>query len=468
MRHRQRTLVLVAVVVVVAVGAFMRIEAINDREVWGDEAFTSAVVRQPWSEMMAILREDVHPPLYYLLLKSWAWVFGVSTEALRGFSVLCGVAAIPVVFVAMRDWFKTSVWPALAASLAIAVNPFLVAYGHEARMYALFAFWVALTVLALTRSWSSENPWWRLVYGIALAAMCYTHYLGVLFAGACFVVDMLQRPRLRQIVFGYTLPAVAAVPLLYFFIVQRGYHTTLGWVPDVSFQHVITAWGIFMFGSPVGVYGVPPPNTFLWQWLQPSVVASALAIFLLATVVWLTVRKRWNPALTLLAVLSVLPPVATWALQSAGQSLFVERYLIGVSVTLTLFFVLALAKMKPAVLAACGVVYIALSVLVSPTAHESMFVPMVEQLAHYQRIPIVFTDANDFMISRHYFPDDAPIFLYDAASSSRHLSEWALFREYQLVDLPEEPHIVITTRTDLFGAYEPIGEARWLTIFMSP
>lgn len=41
---------------------------------------------QPFARMMDLLKVDVHPPLYYLLLRMWISVFGSDVMALRAMS----------------------------------------------------------------------------------------------------------------------------------------------------------------------------------------------------------------------------------------------------------------------------------------------------------------------------------------------------------------------------------------------
>ena len=62
------------------------------RSVWFDEGYSIIVLDQPFDRMMALLKVDVHPPLYYLLLRGWTGIFGPSATSMRAMSCLfCGV-----------------------------------------------------------------------------------------------------------------------------------------------------------------------------------------------------------------------------------------------------------------------------------------------------------------------------------------------------------------------------------------
>ena len=56
------------------------------RSNWFDEGYTLIVESQPFARMMDLLKVDVHPPLYYLLLRMWISVFGSDVMALRAMS----------------------------------------------------------------------------------------------------------------------------------------------------------------------------------------------------------------------------------------------------------------------------------------------------------------------------------------------------------------------------------------------
>ncbi len=54
--------------------------------------------------------QDVHPPLYYVLLKVWERVFGESLWAVRGLSVLFGAAAVLVAYAVCVEALRGLSW----------------------------------------------------------------------------------------------------------------------------------------------------------------------------------------------------------------------------------------------------------------------------------------------------------------------------------------------------------------------
>ncbi len=90
---------------------------------------------------------DHHPPLYYLLLHGWQRLLGDGAAMVRLPSALLGIAAIPVLYWAGRIFVGRRA--AMVAATLLAVSPFHVRYGQEARMYALMALLGALMLWAL-------------------------------------------------------------------------------------------------------------------------------------------------------------------------------------------------------------------------------------------------------------------------------------------------------------------------------
>ena len=86
------------VLLAIVVGAGLRGWQLDREGLWLDELFTARVVgRESWAGLRAELAGDVHPPLYFALLRVWSSVAGTSDLALRLPSVLAGVGSIALV-----------------------------------------------------------------------------------------------------------------------------------------------------------------------------------------------------------------------------------------------------------------------------------------------------------------------------------------------------------------------------------
>src|SRR5438477_9887595 len=76
-------LVLAGLGLVLAVGLTLRVHGLGTRPLSFDEAWSWRAIQFPTDEMFTRLGRDVHPPLYYCLLKGWSAALGTSAVALR-------------------------------------------------------------------------------------------------------------------------------------------------------------------------------------------------------------------------------------------------------------------------------------------------------------------------------------------------------------------------------------------------
>ena len=217
---------LALVLSVVLVGLALRFLATSP--LWLDEAQSVAIARLPLPRLFDALRSDGSPPLYYLLLHAWMEVFGNGDRAVRGLSGLFAVAALPLFHRLSRGTRAEPVTLAL-----VAVNPWLVRYGTEARPYALEVFLVLLGVLALAAVRRRPGPPRAFALAVVTGLLLLTHYWSLfLYAvvGAGLLVWVL-RTRSREA--GWSLAGLAA-----------GLAAFTPWLPSLCQQarHTGTPW----------------------------------------------------------------------------------------------------------------------------------------------------------------------------------------------------------------------------------
>lgn len=142
---RRSTLIAVAAITLLAL--ILRLHNLTYHSLWFDEAVSARWAGSSVARILEVgltLVEDRLPPLYYLALRGWTRLFGEGELALRLLSVALGVILIPLLFATGSLLFNRPV--ALLFALLAALNPFLIWYSQEARMYALAAVWGAAGV----------------------------------------------------------------------------------------------------------------------------------------------------------------------------------------------------------------------------------------------------------------------------------------------------------------------------------
>jgi uncharacterized membrane protein len=176
-----------AFLIVLAIAALARIWTLGDRNVWLDEAASWQTASHPVPGVIASAATDVHPPLYYLLLKGWMAVAGDSPTGMRSLSVLFGLIAVVLAFRLAAGWLPRPV--ALAALGWIAVSPLQVFFSQEARMYAPATALVLASCLAYRR-WLDQGcrritplVW----FVVTSAGALYLHYFTALILPALWI-----------------------------------------------------------------------------------------------------------------------------------------------------------------------------------------------------------------------------------------------------------------------------------------
>jgi mannosyltransferase len=180
-----------AAIAVVAAG--LRFYQLGRLSFWYDEVVTMRLARSgnPGGLVGRLFEIDAtRAPLHPLLLQIWLRCFGTSEFAARSFSVLCGIATVVLVYQIGRAAFDTRT--GLYAAWLAALSPILVVYSREARMYAWLVLVTCLCwrlLLALRRSFTVSKA---AAYVCCLAALAYSHPLGLLMLAALAVAWLLD------------------------------------------------------------------------------------------------------------------------------------------------------------------------------------------------------------------------------------------------------------------------------------
>ena len=146
--------------------------------IWFDEAFGAYLIRFDFADIARYTASDVHPPLYYWVLKLWSGWFGYNEFALRALSVFFGAIALIFGWLLIRRWFGRRV---AATTLAfMVITPFFVRYSQEMRMYTMVAAIAFGATYVLTVADRSKKSWQWVLYGLLVGLGMLTHYYAIL------------------------------------------------------------------------------------------------------------------------------------------------------------------------------------------------------------------------------------------------------------------------------------------------
>src|SRR5581483_11096660 len=98
--------------------------------------------RSPYG-ILYVIAQDVHVPLYLILLHFWQFLFGNQVAIARLLSLLFFLASIPALYALGKLAYSAKIgW---IATLLAALSPFLNWYGNEIRMYSMMVFFGLLS-----------------------------------------------------------------------------------------------------------------------------------------------------------------------------------------------------------------------------------------------------------------------------------------------------------------------------------
>lgn len=316
-----------------------------NRDFWYDEAFTGILLKSSWSQMNQMIFADVHPPLYYWLVKPVAALFDYSSLGIRFFSVLMSLLTLPSLFWIGKKMF--SLRTGFLAMVLVAFSPFAIEYAQEARMYSLFGFLMLWAVWfffqALGKNQSRDWLWWGVFAGLSFL----THYLALFFFVIFYLVFVFWRILFDKkkwwIAFlgekgfwsGVGVIAIFFLGWLKFFIphMLKG---NLGWIDVAQLSVLPSTVQIFLFGHPPGTGGIPTANAF-WGLFDGSSVGLIVLIssLVLMALNWQKNQKRKE--LFLLAGLSLGVLIFVILLSLLNIKLYVSRYFMPAALLFYLF-----------------------------------------------------------------------------------------------------------------------------------
>jgi len=172
----------------------LRLHNLTYHSLWFDESISVYWAKQTIPRILEVgftLVEDRLPPLYYLMLKSGINLFGLSEFSVRILSVFFGLLLVPVIMSLATRLFNRQI--ALTAGLLVAVNPFLIWYSQEARMYAPAVLFATLTVWSFLRV-NESTIYFLLLIFFAIAAL-YSHLYTAFLLPAMGVWLIISYPR---------------------------------------------------------------------------------------------------------------------------------------------------------------------------------------------------------------------------------------------------------------------------------
>lgn len=294
-----------------------------------DEAQSLWQTNHSYGALLDIVAEDVHVPLYHVVLRTWRLVLGPDIQTARHLSLIFLLASIPVFYLVARKVLSTG-W-ALFAVVVFSSSPFLQWYGNEARMYTMLVLVTLLSqyfFLRIVQAERSSAVW--AAYAATAVVGAYVHYffLFVLVTQGLFLLSLRRRaPRgsVLRLVGVAVLVATALAPWFAHFLSSGAAGDTRPNLLLPSSVDYSNIYSQFLFG-----FQSDGINRF---------VSSAWPLLVLAALASVGVGVRLGRTTAYLLAAAFVPVLLAFAVSYLVTPFFLSRYMVAALPALILLVV---------------------------------------------------------------------------------------------------------------------------------
>ncbi len=424
------------------------------RDFWYDEAFTGIITRMSWSEMWWMIFHDVHPPLYYYLLKPWASLFDYSAFGFRSFSTVFGILSVLSVYWVGKKIFNKRA--GLISAFLVAVSPFAVLYSQEARMYSLFGFLVIWWVYFFIKALKSDRIKDWILWAVLSVLCLYTHYLAIFFitiAGVIFILykllfynnkETVAFIRIKNLFKSWKfLGAVLIIGVMFsFWLPAFQQHTSrkgLGWIPVAYLSNIPTSLQVFFLGHPPSENSIAKANefkqlAFAFDGEMPGTLFGGSTIGLLILIgtciglVRLWQKNKWRKETFIVVGTSFGVLIFLILLSQIGKRFYVDRYFMPVAVLIYLLLGVIISQLKSKWQWVVIVGYIGLLFWLKPIPFDTSWNTILGDKNLVNRETIVIADdAFEYTIARFHL-GEGRVKLYNQGQPEQDFSMWIVVK----------------------------------------
>ncbi len=326
----------------------IRLAYIDQKNLWFDEVFSWHLSMDSFYTIIVRTANDIHPPLYYFVLKIWNFLAGDSVFSMRLLSALFTSCSVFFIYPVSRKIMEPQ--QAFFVILLYAVSPLNLYYSQEVRMSAMNLFLNIGSVYFLLKLTDSRHDYHRIFkdkysvwYIIFSTAAVYTHYFSffILTAELIFIVTVNRKDTKQILPYLYLFGAMFLIYLI--------------WIPDLithmsrgqawrTPQNLIAVLNEY-------VYYFRDCNLGLYYYYTDFRIVEYLTycagfIFVIAVIgLFIRFKNEYNST-TLLITLTFIIPLVLAGIISLRQKIEFYRYLSILVPYLSIIMVYGLFKWK--------------------------------------------------------------------------------------------------------------------------
>ena len=233
---------------------YMLVTPINHLILHIDEYFTLTIVNFNVGELINTTAADVHPPLYYLILKFFMYVFGLfgisshNLHAVRLVSIIPYAIIMLISYVKIRKDYGWLTAGLFMLSLGVMSEFFL--YFIIARMYSWAILFLLIAFIYTKDIFETGKIKYWVIVTVASVLCAYTHYFAAISAVCLYLMIMYYVITKNRSQIKHLCVSIAAAVLLYWYWIltlfyQLKFIHHAFWVPRVKPSSLIQAVGYY-------------------------------------------------------------------------------------------------------------------------------------------------------------------------------------------------------------------------------
>jgi len=232
-------------IIIYIIGILLQLIFSFSPELWVDEAFTLKLIERTYREIINITAIDVHPPIYYLILKFFIngirLIFNDISVIIisKIFSIIPYIILPIILYNKLKNNYEKNIIGLFLVSII-----YILSFGVEIRMYSWAMVFVVSTYIFFHEIIYNEkiSDWIMFVISGILAA--YTHY----FAGVsiiCLYILLLiwglvkNKKILRKWIIAVITSIILYLPWLIVFIKQVIQVKEEYWIEEIVFETIV-------------------------------------------------------------------------------------------------------------------------------------------------------------------------------------------------------------------------------------
>lgn len=271
------------VIFILVIGIFLRFNGLDKKAYWLDEVATSFRIAgstivevdqqlyngkivgiddlqnyqrpnpaKSWNDTIdsLVIDDAQHPPLYFVMVRFWAELFGNSPATIRILSVLISLLIFPCFYWLCIELFDSAIFGWIAIALT-SVSLLHLTYAQEAREYSLWIVTILFSSAALLRAIRLKTQLSFVLYTTSIIVGLYTFPLtGIVLLGHGIYLAVIEKFRFTKSIIYFLISSSVAllsyIPWVWVILTNTSrVKSTTSWMfVERSFSELIYIWSV--------------------------------------------------------------------------------------------------------------------------------------------------------------------------------------------------------------------------------